>query len=400
MKVTVKRTALLEGLAKVRSGIPNKSNLPICCRVLLRADKGLALVGTDLTSVIIVPVKAKVDKPGVHAVSPAKLEGFLKACDVENAVLEFKTTTEHYKEWEDEKDANGLAVKDDHGYNKRVQVDKKRKVTRLILEAGNASTILDTAPAKDFPPYNAVEEKPTCTFQNLSASIDEVSYAMLRDDSRPVLNGVCFRMKGKKLQLNASDGNRIATTMPLAKGQLPEFVLPMEAVNLVRKTFSGKVIVATRVKTTTDDQGQVKVVDTWVSFKGDGITVLSHAFAGTFPQVDRLIPTKGKIFQCAGDDVRKALKIIGAIKPDSNNIAFVKKGANVIASGLDGDGARTEVKFPGHGQIKVCMDIHFLADIMVRTNGTFKMRYKNDKSACVVQEGRTSHVFMPKSIQW
>jgi DNA polymerase III sliding clamp (beta) subunit (PCNA family) len=396
MKVTVKRVALLEGLAKVRPGIPNKHTLPICCRVLLRAEKGLELVGTDLGSVIIVPVKARVDKPGAFAVFPAKLEGFLKACDTENVLLDFKTTTEHYKQWEELKDENGNPVKDERGLNKRGEVEKTRKLQKLVVEAGNANTTLDSVPDKDFPPYKLVEEKPTCTFQNLAGAIDQVSYAVYKGTDRPILNGICFSTKGKRLEMAAADGFRLAKTTPIVRGKLPDFVLPLEAVNLVRKTFTGKVTVATHVATGIAGTGEAKQVDTLISFKADGVTVLAHGIPGTFPKYEQLIPTKGKLFQCAGDDVRKALKIIGVIKPTNNSFDLTKKGANVIASGHDDDGQRTEVKFPARGQIKVTVDIHYLADIMARTNGTLKLRFNSEKSPLLVQEGRTSHVLMPK----
>jgi len=169
MRATTQRGTLLETLGKVKSAVAVKHTIPVMGAVLIRAGGGqVTLTGTNLEVALTGSCKANVSRQGAIAVLPKTLEAFLKAVKAETVTLSV--------------------------------VNKKL----LMVEAG-AITTLEGFEPQDFPEVQGVRGK-AVEVTGLANALKQISYAMAKEDGRPVLEGVHFTPENGTVVLAAADG--------------------------------------------------------------------------------------------------------------------------------------------------------------------------------------------------
>lgn len=150
-------------------------------------------------------------------------------------------------------------------------------------------------PPGDFPeipdfPEDSGDDSFAIDASTLSTLISRTTFSTARENSRYAINGVLMRREGKKIEMVATDGRRLA----LAKASANEFtgdgpstcIVPTKALTMANKLLSGC------------DQVRVAVTDNQIIFKfddsdvaGAGGTVLaSNLVDGTFPPYQDVIP--------------------------------------------------------------------------------------------------------------
>lgn len=150
-------------------------------------------------------------------------------------------------------------------------------------------------PPGDFPqipdfPEDSGDDSFTIDAATLSTLVSRTTFSTARENSRYAINGVLMRREGKKIEMVATDGRRLA----LAKANANEFagdgpstcIVPTKALTMANKLLSGC------------DQVRVAVTDNQIIFKfddsdvaGAGGTVLaSNLVDGTFPPYQDVIP--------------------------------------------------------------------------------------------------------------
>ena len=356
MKAQVERHALLETLGIVKSVVPGKSTLPILTTILLQAKDGqLTLTGTDLENALISSCKAKVEKSGAMAIPPALLESFLKQVQDES-----------------------------------ISIESKGKV--VAIQAGAVRSTLPVLPAQDFPSIPKVKKGKGFTLANLEKGLKEVSYAMAKDVYRPVLHGVCLSPSGKKVELAAADGFRLAITSIPGKGLPERVILSAETVQLLLKTMKGKV---------EGDYHKDDKERALLSLRENGTTLIARGVSGNFPNYPQLVPKTGKRIKVATDSLKKALKIVMAAKPTNDTVRLRTKGQSLVVSGKNDDTEQsTESTIPVKGKGKIAFDGKFLSDILSRSGEMVELRITKPESPGVVRQNGTIHVLMPMANQW
>jgi len=356
MRATTKRGALLETLGKVKSAVAAKHTLKVLSAILIRAGGGqLTLTATNLEVSLTAFCKATVTRQGAIAVLPKTLEAFLKAVKSETVTLSL--------------------------------VNNKL----LRVEAG-AVTTLEGFEAQEFPDVPGVKGK-AVEVRGLADALKQISYAMAKDDGRPVLAGVFFRPNDGNLVLAASDGLRLAETKVKAKGCVEETVVPAKAVQLVEKLMPGKVSVHRAKEPRPNHRGTI-------SFVGDGLVLTAMVIEGTYPNYEQVIPKNGSPLVVDSKALRDALDTVSITLPDNNAVRLQSGRGKLIVSTKDDEKGQTEIKVPAKGKAMIAFNIHFLKDVLAKTSGKVTLRTSAKESPGVVRQNGTIHVLMPMFVEW
>src|SRR5271154_1759557 len=216
MKITCNRGALLEALSVTGNVVATRTPKPVLqCLKLTAGDDRLVVSATDLEVAIrFSDTQVQIEKPGEALVPAEKLRDIVRESMDDTLVIEITGDTAHVK-----------------GQDSHFKIF--------------------TQPVADFPPVP--DFRGQADFQ-LSAGllkqlINQSLFATLRESTRYAFNGVLFSTQGKKLQLVATDGRRLALARgdltsgpspePKAKGAddktAPTAIIPAKALALVDK---------------------------------------------------------------------------------------------------------------------------------------------------------------------
>lgn len=189
MQLTVQRNDLWRGIDTVLDAVPAKPTLPVLANILLSAEvDGLTLASTDLSLSIHTRIPAQVTEPGTVAI-PAR------------------ALAEIVREW-----PPGLLA---------IQVTDERMSLSGRLgdgERGQGEYVLSGMPAGDYPEIPTRLDGVSLDLSlidgldaaHLARMITRTVFAVSKDDTRPVLTGVLWRIDPDGMEMIATDGHRFA----------------------------------------------------------------------------------------------------------------------------------------------------------------------------------------------
>jgi DNA polymerase-3 subunit beta len=247
MKATVDRDALAAGLQLVSRAAASRGTVQVLGGVGIRAANGLLeLEATDMELSLRTSVTATVDGEGALVV-PAKLLG-----DIVRLLPAGTVTLAHKPE-------DGVATVESGAYASRINVFAVEDFPRLPavdvpLQEVDASALLDT--------------------------IQRVSRAASRDESRPVLTGILAQFEGTKLTMAATDSYRMSVkeTQLESGGVALEAIIPARALDEVTRIAAGAETV------------QLGVNENHVIFGAGNAWLTTRRIDGQFPNVAQLRP--------------------------------------------------------------------------------------------------------------
>ena len=207
MKFSCEKVLLQNAIAVTSRAVAQKSSIPALEGLLLRADGELTVSGYNMQTGIRTKVAADITGSG-EIVLNARLFGDIirrMPDDVVSFVADDRMT--------------------------------------VHLSCGDANFDIIGLSAKDYPELPEVEDEYSVTMQQktLRAMIEEVSFAVSTNESRPVHTGALFEVAEAGLTMVAVDGFRLAVRRePLEKmeGGAFSFVAPGSALNEVKSICS------------------------------------------------------------------------------------------------------------------------------------------------------------------
>jgi DNA polymerase-3 subunit beta len=223
MKLSVNRNELWQGIDTVLDAVPSKPALPVLANILLVAqDNTLALSATDLDLSIRTEVPATVEQKGRITV-PAR------------------TFAEIAREWPEAE----LSI--------LVENDRLRLSGDLgDAESGEGAYSLSGMAADEFPSMPTSLEGVSISLGDsaelnaklLLDMINKTSFAVSKDDTRPVLNGVLWRIDSEGMEMVATDGSRLACyrrslDLGVQSDQEAVVIVPPQALTQMGKLLSG-----------------------------------------------------------------------------------------------------------------------------------------------------------------
>jgi DNA polymerase III subunit beta len=246
MKVSITREKLQEGLAAVSGSIPTRTTLPVLSNLLLEAeDGGLRLSGTDLDTGVSIRVPAEVEVAGAITAPARKLQEIAR--ELPPAPV-------------------GLATQGD----------------AITISGGRSRFRLNGLAKDEFPAFPSVPftDSWRVTGQELNQLISHVSFAVSTEETRPILNGVLWELKGEEMRMVATNGHRLAK-MTIARsegGGEGELIVHPKALQQVQKLFRPEEVV------------EVARSENHLGFRGGEVMIFTRLIEGPYPNYDQVIP--------------------------------------------------------------------------------------------------------------
>lgn len=271
MKVICDRAALLEAVNLASGVTASRTPRPqlTCVKLTAHADGELTVAATDSEiSLRLTMARVDVQEAGEALVPADKLRQIVSAEDAE-ATLSLT--------------ADGDAVH---------------------IKGEDADFTLHGYPADDFPAMpdfqsavagGAGQSPARATFEHKASALSEIIqrtlFATARENSRYAINGVLLRRDGKKLEMVATDGRRLAlcrATLPGSQSsdEPVTCIIPSKALNTIQKLMSDP-----------EETVEVAILDNQAMFNigvgDDGsarATLATNLVEGAFPPYEDVIP--------------------------------------------------------------------------------------------------------------
>jgi len=252
MKIEVDKNTLLKGVSTAQNAISIRSTLPILSNILLEAGKDeLTIIGTDLDMGIISSIPVKTSSPGSITV-PAK-----KFLDIIKELPESTVS---------------ISV-------------RKNNMTHITCE--NTHFKIMGIPKDDFPKLPEFKDRESITIDQstLKTMLNMTSFAISRDETRYILNGVHVSIKKNLIQMVATDGRRLALIqrqIDQQKGINKKTIIPAKTAQELSRNLK--------------DEGKVSVSfgENQVMFDLGDSVIISRVIEGEFPDYEQVIPKENK----------------------------------------------------------------------------------------------------------
>ena len=291
MKLIVDRNELWRGIDTVLDAVSSKPALPVLANILLEADgKTLSLAATDLDLSIRTQVPAAVEKKGRITV-PAR------------------TLAEITREWPEAE------------LNIEVQDDRLKLSGRLgDADSSEGAYSLSGLEGDEFPNMPTTLDGVSLTLGGGDAEIAEAnilvdminktSFAVSKDDTRPVLNGVLWRIDTQGMEMVATDGSRLACYRlalnlqdQFQDGEETTVIVPPQALSQIVKLLGGH-------------EGPVKITlgETQILFDLGHAHLLSRLIEGPYVDYGQVIPQNNeKELKIACEDLLPAVRRVSIL---------------------------------------------------------------------------------------
>jgi DNA polymerase-3 subunit beta len=277
MKFTITRERLQEGLVAVAASVPTKTTLPVLSNILLEATAdGVRLSGTDLDIAVSTMVPAEVDAEGAVTIPAKKLVEIVR--ELPSAAIRMTAAGEQ----------------------------------RVQLECGRSRFKLLGIPREEFPNFPPVnfDNSWTVTSSDLQKLINHVSFASSTEESRPILNGVLWEVKGDMMRMVATNGHRLAKMdVPVSSGSASaELIVPPKALEQVRRLFGPS------------DEIEVAKSDNHLGFRTGSTLVFTRLIEGPYPNYEQVIPRENdRSCTVEKDGLASALRRVGVVASDQTH---------------------------------------------------------------------------------
>jgi DNA polymerase III subunit beta len=247
VRVTVARDDLASRLSLVSRATSSRGTVQVLGGVLFRVrDQLVELEATDMELSLRTTVEAEVEGEGAFVVPAKLLSDIVRLLPAESVTVAYRTE-------------DGVAAIESGSYASRVNVFAAEDFPRL--------------PAIDVP----LQEVET---GSLLETVQRVSRAASRDESRPVLTGILVRFEGSRLTMAATDSYRMAVkeTDLASSGPELEAIIPARALDELGRVAAGT------------ESVQLGVHENHVIFGAGSAWLTTRRIDGQFPNVTQLKP--------------------------------------------------------------------------------------------------------------
>ena len=256
MKVSITREKLQEGLAAVAGSIPTRTTLPVLSNILLETeDGGLRLSGTDLDTAVSIRVAADIEAGGSITAPARKLAEIAR--ELPPAPV-------------------GLTTQGD----------------AVLISSGRSRFRLNGLAKDEFPAFPSVsfDDSWKISGRELNQLISHVSFAVSTEETRPILNGVLWELRGEEMRMVATNGHRLAK-MTISRadggGGEGELIVPPKALQQVQKLFGP------------DEEVEIARSENHLGFRGGSVQIYTRLIEGPYPNYDQVIPKDNDKFLIA-----------------------------------------------------------------------------------------------------
>jgi DNA polymerase-3 subunit beta len=348
MKFTITRERLQEGLVAVAATVPTKTTLPVLANILVEATPdGIRLSGTDLDIAVSTVVPAEVDEEGAVTVPAKKLVEIVR--ELPSSAIRFTSSSEQ----------------------------------RINLECGRTKYKLLGIPREEFPNFPPVrfDDTWTVTSADLQKLINHVSFAASTEESRPILNGVLWELKGDRMRMVATNGHRLAKMDVAGSGgdATADLILPPKALEQVRKLFGPA------------DEIEIAKSENHLGFRSGATLVFTRLIEGPYPNYEQVIPRENdRSCTLEKTSFASSLRRVGIVASDQTHrvrLQFSSGKLVMSVSTPDLGEAQDEIAINYDGDpLEIGFNANYLLEILKFTpTDEVKMTFKAPERAATLE---------------
>lgn len=327
MKISCPRERLLVAISQVQGAVSPKTTLPILANVALTVKgKKLTLTTTDLDIGIEYTIPVTVSEPGTSTLPAKRLFGIIR--ELPEGDVQIEVSTSHV----------------------------------ATITCGSVKFKVVGLSSEEFPKLPEFPEREAVKIPQivLEDMLSKTAYAVSRDESRYVLNGLYLSMKSNKATIVATDGRRLAfieKTIDLPKGMETEVIIPSKTVSELLKLL--------------EEEGEVGVVlaKNQILFRLANCKLVSRLIEGHFPNYKQVIP-KGleQKINLNREELLAAIRRSNLIISDRSNsirLNFSAKSLLITANAPDvGESReRLDVAYKGK-EIEIAFNPSYVLDVL------------------------------------
>ena len=323
MKAFCEGIDLSDAVLKVVKACATKTVTPVleCIKISTRNDK-LIIVATDGEISIQKNIKAEIYEEGDVCVPGRYFSDFIKKLE-------------------------------------GVQITLSSDEKKMDIIYADSQTAMQVLSANDFPKIDTDINENSFSMKtaDLKKFINATSFCCAGDDSRPILKGCQFVIKGKEISVTALDGFRLATI----KGELisstgdMEIVCPARTLNEIEKMIDG------------DGTTEIFVQKGRILVEVDDTVLTSRLYNGDFIKKDNIIPkdftTRVKVDKSALTASIERAAIL--VRSDKNSLIIfdISSDKIEISSNSEIGSVQEPVKAETNGKdIKIAMNSKFIIE--------------------------------------
>ena len=364
MKLSVVQENFNKALSIVSRIIPSRVSLPVLANVLLKTESSrLIIAATNLEMAVVCRIGAKVETDGSITVPGKMLTELI----------------------------NGLE-------NDKVQLITSDQ--NLKIKATKLDSRLNGIKAEDFPVIPDVKPKSKFTIPAapLATALSEVIASAATDEARPVLNGVLFIAKEKKITLAATDSYRLSeTSIEVASTKPFNVIVPVRAVHELM-----------RIITSASGDVTIELTDNEAVFRIEEITLITRLIEGNYPDYSQIFPSKPTTTATLSkDELQKAVRIASLFTRESANtvkLSFKNQTFTITssASEVGENNINLDAKITGE-PLEIQLNARYIADVLnAISTPSVSLELTEDISPCIIrpvitkkESHPTTHIIMP-----
>ncbi|HOK66894.1 MAG TPA: DNA polymerase III subunit beta [Anaerohalosphaeraceae bacterium] len=365
MKLNLNRLAFQEALSLAGTVIPRSTPKPILQCVRIRTDKGrVFLSATDLEVGIVCQIgQVEIAEEGEAVVPAEKVSAIVRETADETILLEEAESTLH-------------------------------------LTASDSKYTIYGHDSRQYPsvpefPGKADLEVPLAL---LKESIQQTLFAAAKESTRYALNGVLWEIAGKKLNLVATDGRRLARSVialqKAAKSPDGKIIVPSKTMALLE-----------RLPSDTESVVAVSFSENRISASCANVTLSSTLVEGNFPKYEDIIPKdyEKKVVLNTASALSAVKRAALLSSEDSKGIKIsLQKGKMLFSSRAPETGdAQIEMAVEYDGpSIEIGFNPQFLLDaIRVLSADTFELHLGEPDRPGLIKSGNNFlYIVMPVNL--
>ena len=357
MKFSIRKEILLNSLTTVSKALSSKNLIPILSGIKFNLTKeGLFLSASDND----VSIETFIDK--------SKLE---EITEPGSTVIQGKYILEIIRKLE----------------GRVINIELLDNI-KVLISCGKSEFNLNSMDSSEFPNLNIEEKKDPIILKksDFKELINKTSFAVSSQETRPILTGINFSIKDNKLECIATDSYR------LAKKSIELNSIIKEEINIV---IPGKnLIELTKILTEEEKDIEMHIFTNKVLFKFDNTLFQSRVLSGTFPDVNRLIPSSFeleiKVKSSEFYNVIDRASLLTSEK-DKNIVKFECSNKELMVSSNSPEIGRVEEKMDieknNENDIKIAFSARFMMDA-IRTidSNDVILKFNSDVKPIIIMD--------------
>ncbi len=247
MKFICDKNIIQEAISTVQKAVSNKSPMEILHSIFIKAENNtLTFIGTDIDLSIVTKIEGTVIEKGIIVVDSRLFGDIIRKLP-----------------------------------NSKVEISKIENKLEVKCEKSKFTLMLNLDP-NEFPTLPDINENLKVEVKEniLKNMIKSTIFAIAQDEARPILTGVLFELKNKKLNLIALDGYRLAFRCEdLEDDHELNAVIPGKTLNEVSKILKDG-----------EDKVNITFTSNHIVFNIGNTKIISRLLEGEFIKYSSIIP--------------------------------------------------------------------------------------------------------------